>query len=232
MKKAILSSVLILITMAAHALGDQTTRSLKSFEGVRVSQGIEATLMKGSENKINIEAEGIELDKIITEVKNGTLKVRIDEKWWKMGWGKKRKVQVEIFYNGELDDLDASSGAAIYSNDVIESEELSIDASSGSRIDIEVESHSIDGDVSSGAYIKVDGRSDHAKVNVSSGSSFKGSEFEVKNAVLSASSGANIKINVSDKIKANASSGGSIKYSGNPTNSNINKSSGGSVKKM
>lgn len=232
MKKTILSVAIICCSIIAYAFGDQETRSLKSFDGVKISSGIEATLIQGSENKINIEVEGIELDKIETSVENGTLKVKIDEKWWKMGWNKKRKVIVEVYFSEELEEITATSGASIYAKETIESEELSLDASSGSKIDISIDNHSVDCDVSSGASIMLDGNTDHAKIDVSSGSTMKGLDLEVNEAILSASSGASIKINVNDKIKANASSGGSIKYDGNPSNTNINKSSGGSVRKM
>ena len=44
-----------------------------------------------------------------------------------------------------------------------------------------------------------------------------------------ASSGANLKLSVSDKINAQASSGGNIKVSGDPKERNVQKSSGGDV---
>jgi hypothetical protein len=45
------------------------------------------------------------------------------------------------------------------------------------------------------------------------------------------SSAGSVKVNVADALVANASSGGSIRYRGNPSKSITNSSSGGSVKK-
>ena len=224
----IILSVLLSISLWA---GDKETRSLKSFDGVKVSSGISATLVGSNENKIDIDATGIDLDKIEATVDGGTLNVKIDQSWWKMGWNSKRKVQVTIYYTEDLSSIESTSGAYITSDDIMDSDRLSVEASSGSKIDIEVDTERLSSEVSSGASIVIDGSADKAAVDVSSGSSFRGMDLTVEDADLDASSGASIKIGVTGDLKADASSGGSIKYDGDPSSTSIEKSSGGSVKK-
>lgn len=70
------------------------------------------------------------------------------------------------------------------------------------------------------------------EISCSSSGDGKLGEFECKNVVARANSGSSIRCWATESIKASASSGASIGYSGNPATCDINKSSGGSVKKL
>lgn len=231
MKKSIfLVLVLLTATLVSWAYGDTETRSIKSFSEISVSAGIEATLEKGSANKIEIDAEGIDLDKVITKVDGDKLIVKIESSWWKMGWNSKRKVKVNITYTEELEEISSSSGASVYSNDVINSDRLRVQASSGARLELELDNNDLSADVSSGANMELSGSTKKLDVDVSSGSSFNSYDLVSDEAKLDASSGASIKVTVNKSIIASASSGASIKYNGSPDVTDIDKSSGGSVR--
>jgi len=55
--------------------------------------------------------------------------------------------------------------------------------------------------------------------------------LEAEEVTAGASSAGSIKINVTQKIDARASSGADIRYRGSPMKTNTNSSSGGSVRK-
>ena len=82
---------------------------------------------------------------------------------------------------------------------------------------------------SSGADIDIYGKTEQFSANASSGSHIDADELEATDVYATVSSGANIDVNVSGKLTANASSGGDIDFEGNPTNVNKDTSSGGSV---
>ena len=106
---------------------------------------------------------------------------------------------------------------------------LDLDASSGSSIKFYVNAEDVTSETSSGANIKVFGKSKSFSGKASSGSSIDADELTCFEAYANASSGANINVNVSDKLTASASSGGDIDFEGNPKNVNKDTSSGGSV---
>jgi hypothetical protein len=230
MRKQILTFLLSACTVIAFAFADSETRNLSDFNKVSISSGINATLVKGSTNKVDIEADGIELEKIKTEVNGNKLKVSIDQKWWSGGWGKKRKVSVVITYTEELNQISSSAGSRVGNEGTISSSKLQLSASSGSNTSLNISAESVSADVSSGASLSVSGSAGSIDVDASSGSSFKGYELESGDANVDASSGASIQVNVSGDLDADVSSGASIKYKGSPKSKNIDKSSGGSVK--
>ena len=228
----------LLILMATMLLsagllaGDKETRSLNKFDGVKVSSGISTTMVASSENKIDIDAHGIDLDRIKSDVSNGTLKVTIDQKWWKSLMNRKQKIKVTIYYTEAIEAIGANAGASIECQDVIKNDLLTVDVSSGSMVDLEIEANELRSDISSGASLYIEGSAHSAWIDIASGSSFKGNDLSVDDASIEASSGSSVKLEVAEELNADVSSGASVRYAGSPTLKNIDKSSGGSVSKM
>ena len=199
-------------------------RTIKAdFTGIKVSTGIDLFIRQGSTNAITVEADENLHDLIITEVKEGILKIYTDKNIWK---SKARKVYVTI---ENLTLLKASSGSNVKSESVINTNEIYIDASSGASIDIEVVAKSAVTEASSGADVKIKGTTINHTARASSGSSINAYKLKSTNANASASSGASINIYASKNMDAKASSGGAIDYTGNPTRINKEASSGGSI---
>ena len=199
-------------------------RTIKAdFTGIKVSTGIDLFIRQGSTNAITVEADENLHDLIITEVKEGILKIYTDKNIWK---SKARKVYVTI---ENITLLKASSGSNVKSESVINTNEIYIDASSGASIDIEVVAKSAVTEASSGSDVKIKGTTINHTARASSGSSINAYKLKSTNANASASSGASINIYASKNMDAKASSGGAIDYTGNPTRINKEASSGGSI---
>lgn len=197
----------------------------KDFTGVKSSAGIDVYLTQGTENKVVVETDENIQEYIETSVNNGMLKIGTRKN---IRRAKSRKVYVTF---KELDKIEASSGSSIKGNSVIKSQNLSLKASSGAEIELEVFSQDLDIKASSGADMKISGKSSSLTAQASSGSDINAKNLLVLNCIAKASSGAEIDVNVKEKIDANASSGGEVNYYGDPTVSNSKKSSSGSVRK-
>lgn len=222
---------LLSLLLSTLAIGQETdTRSLSQFDKISVATGIKANIVAGDKNEIKITARGIELEKIESSVEDGQLVVKIKRKWNNWGSPSKSEVKALITYNSELEGIAASSGASIDSDNTIISDHLELDASSGADIDVDVMSQSVAVDVSSGARIETRGKTSTLDVEVSSGSTYKGYDLLSQDAKVDGSSGASAKISVSNSLNVDVSSGASVKYKGDPSIKNIDKSSGGSVK--
>ena len=193
------------------------------FSGIKVSTGINLFISQGSTNAITVEADENLHDLIITEVKEGVLKIYTDKNIWK---AKARKVYVTI---ENLTLLKASSGSNVKSESIIDTNEIYIDASSGASIDIEIVAKNVITETSSGSDVKIKGTTINHTSRASSGSSINAYKLKSTNANASASSGASINIYASKNMDAKASSGGVIDYTGNPTKISKEASSGGSI---
>ena len=154
---------------------------------------------------------------------------------------------VTVPANGRIRALDASSAARITSDVTLTADKFSIDASSAARIDAAVKSTSctvaassasnIDAAIetgsctvgaSSASKITLKGSADKCSIDMSSAAKLSAAEFTVADCSVDTSSAAKATVNCTDKLRAEASSGSSIRYTGDCQTS-ISKSSGGSV---
>lgn len=184
-------SVIALLALEARADAEQSF-DVVDFTRVAASQGVEVTITMGSEPRVTASAETEkDLERLEIEVDDGELRIRRGS--WSSSiwtWGKSYgHVSVNVIAP-KLEGLSSSSGANLTAVD-ISCEELSIDASSGSRLAV------------SGGCNEID-------IDASSGASINARELEAKSVVVDASSGANIDVYAAMNFKGDASSGANV----------------------
>lgn len=217
-----------LSALAANGGDDTQTRNVSGFNAIDVSTGIDLYLTMGSSEEVKIVADEEIIDDIKTEVRNGTLHIYMKRNnWFNWGGNKTRKAYVTV---KELEELHASSGSDVQSQNLLEGESLDISASSGSDIELEVRYKNLSLDTSSGSDAELKGKTKNLKLSASSGSDIDASDLEAVNCKASASSGSDVSLTVTDELEADASSGADITYYGSPKMKNIDESSGGDVR--
>lgn len=220
-------SILLLVLVTGSAYSQKSeTRSVSSFTGIKVQQGIDAYLKKGTKESVRVEVTGVDLSDVITEVSGGYLKIQMEQG----NYRNEHSVKVYVTYT-ELSRISAGSAGSIFSENVIKAERLSLSASSAGTIDIQVDAGSIEVTASSAAEIELKGKANAITINAASAGEVDAYELAAESVDVQAASAGSAKVNAIKSIRARAVSGGSIRYRGNPEQSNTNSSSGGSVKK-
>lgn len=236
MKTMKILTLLLIVTVTFNAQfvfasgtgSSRQTRDVKGFHGVSVANGIDLYLTQKNTEEVVVEASDEYIDKIITTVEGGILKIYVkDRSFINFSWNHESK-KVYVSFK-ELSKLYASSGSDVVSQALLKLGELDMDASSGADIELELEAKNVTAESSSGSDISLKGKTDDFHVSASSGSDVDAGSFESRKCNASASSGSDVKVYVTEELSANASSGGDIYYSGNPKTKDINESSGGDV---
>ncbi|SIQ94120.1 Putative auto-transporter adhesin, head GIN domain [Chryseobacterium sp. RU37D] len=225
-------------------------RNVGEFSGIQVSTGVNLVFKQESPTNVKVIADADKLQYIITKVENGVLKVYVDNKGQKNLKFKNISVNVS---SPRMDNVKASSGATFTTINSVKENNLKIDASSGSvvkgkfnisnntnveatsgsDIKIDLNSKNFEFKGSSGSSTIFDGQAGMAIFDVSSGALCKAENFRTNQVEAESTSGASLSVNVVDKLKAKASSGGVVKYRGNPEiTSDVNKMSGGVLKQI
>ncbi|UII23612.1 head GIN domain-containing protein [Fulvivirga ligni] len=226
MKKEIILMIILFAFMGYVGRAQESeTRDVGTFSGVKSGQAIDVYLTKGAKESVKVEVRGIDLDDVETKVSGGELKIELGS-----GHFRNHSVKVYVTYVN-LQSISASSAASIYGEGTIESQYLDIRVASAADIDVTVEAGSLDLSVSSSADINIKGQANRMEVSVSSAGSVNAYDLQAKIATIKVSSAGSAKVYVTDEIDARASSGGSVRYRGNPSKSSTNSSSGGSVNK-
>lgn len=231
-----LKTLFILILVAAIGINstyagnsDETEiRKVKNFNAIKVSAGIDLYITMGETEEVKIVADDDIIDKLITEVKDGTLRIYMkDNNWFNWSVSGSRKAYVTV---KELVAISASSGSDVKSENTLKGESLKVKASSGSDVEIDIFYKNFLLDTSSGSDAKVSGKVKTFKAEASSGSDIKARNLESTICKVRASSGSDITVSVSGELYAKASSGADIRYYGNPDIRDIDESSGGDIK--
>lgn len=206
--------------------GDITTesRNISGFTGVKTATAIDIHLTQGNGFNVEVEADDNLMEYIVTEVKNGVLEVYLDRV--NLTYHKKMVVHVTM---EDVDYLSASSAGDIIGVTPIKADELKVRTSSAGDVKIEVTANMLDLSTSSSGDITISGKADYLEAKTSSAGDIKGTDLVVREADLSSSSAGDIKITVTERLKARASSAGDIHYYGNPTYVDAHSSSAGDV---
>jgi hypothetical protein len=226
--KLIISRTLIGIFLLASfsvLSQDREERSLDSFSKMRVGEGIKVELKKGTSEKAIIEVRGLDVDGVVTEIRGGSLNIYLDG-----NWHRNIDVSIELTYKS-LNSITISSAGNVRTNEAIESDDLYISASSAGGGDIEVKVKELELEASSAGTLDVYGSTIELEAAASSAGSIDAYDLKAEEVVVRASSAGSIKVQATKLIDARASSGGSIRYRGNPSKEYTNSSSGGSVRK-
>lgn len=226
MKNFLLITSFIIVTCGAVWAQESETRNVGSFSGVKVTEGIDVYLKKGDKESVRVEVEGTSLDNIVTEVSGSFLKVHMRD-------GRYRgKIQAKVYVTYvKVDKLSASSAGSVFSEGTIEANDMEVSASSAGSIEITVNARGIDVSASSAGEIELQGKTTSLNIETSSAGQIDAYDLEAQKVSADASSAGSIKLSVVEDLRAHASSGGSIRYHGNPNKSMTNSTSGGSVKK-
>jgi len=169
---------------------------------------------------------GIALNNVITEVSGSYLKVHMRDG----NYHGNVNAKVYVTYV-KVDKLSASSAGSLFSEGALEADDMEISASSAGSIEVTLKANSVDASVSSAGEIQLQGKTTSLDIDASSAGQIDAYDLEAQKVSAEASSAGSLKVTVTEDLKAHASSGGSIRYHGNPNKSITDSSSGGSVKK-
>lgn len=223
-------------------------RNVGEFSGIHVSTGVNVVYKQEGPTNIKVIADADKLQYVITKVENGILKVYIDNKGVRNLRFKNLSVNVS---SPRMNSIKTSSGANFSTVNTVKENNLTIDASSGSivkgkfnisnttnveatsgsSVKAEVDSKDFVLKASSGSDTSFEGQVTAAVFDISSGALCKAENLKSSIVEAESTSGASLSVNVSNTLKVRASSGGLVKYKGNPEiTSNISKNSGGTLK--
>jgi len=198
-------------------------RKVHSFDGIKVSSGIDVYIKQGDAENLKVEADENLHEVIRTEVKNNTLYIYTDEK---IRRAKAKRVYV-LYKN--LNRIKITSSGDLEGVNTLETENLDISLSSAGDLDLDIEAREIYLSISSSGDARISGKADYLKASLSSAGDLDAYDLKVKKCRINVSSAGNAKIHVTEELDATASSAGDIYYDGDPEIKNLNASSAGGI---
>lgn len=234
--KFITTVLIAIITVQAQAFSEKikgngkiTTeqRTTGSYDRISIGGSFRVELVSGKEGNITIKAESNLTKYIITEVKNGTLKIH-----WKrnVNVSHKKPIHITIPFT-EIDGVSLGGSGKVTSSTTIKVDEMQLSLSGSGNMNLTIDASSLKTQISGSGGIKLSGNSGSMDCSISGSGNFNSYELNVGDTTAKVSGSGNIKVTVNGKLNAKISGSGNIRYRGNPTTEIIKVSGSGHVTK-
>lgn len=216
--KKIVFGFFVVLSQVAYS---QTSKNFGDFSSVKTYDRINVTLVKSSENKVEISGDDSDVE-IVN--KNGELKIRMIPTKIMQG----DKVSVTVFYEN-LNEIQASQGSKITSEDAVENGILNITSNEGSILNLKIEADILNAKTNSGGIINISGTAKTQDVLVNSGANFNGRNLKSEVTSVTTNAGGNADVYASKTVTATNRAGGNINVYGSPENRNTKNMLGGKI---
>ncbi len=223
----LLCMFLLLLSQAAFA-ADSEERSVKAFDGVSVSGPVKLYLNEGSREMVKVTTEGIELEKIITNVSGNKLEVKP-----KSGVFTDSAVKITVYVTYRtLREVRCTTSAELHSDAAIMGDKLVVEASTSGLAKLKVDVNVISVTVTSAGELTISGRAQSQEITVNTGGKMHAFELLCDNAYVQIGSGGEAEIYASELIEGSVKSAGSLQFKGDPKKQRVEKSTGGKIKEI
>jgi hypothetical protein len=230
-------SALLLGVLAAHiqlwsptaGAEDRQSRDLSGFDAIAVSNGIDLHLRQGDEFRVEVAASKGDTDQIVTEIDGHTLRIRREPGPGRLfGWFDHYAADVTL---PRLEALEVSGGSNVSADGAVSGDGLSVRASGGSDVALEVAVESLSLDLSGGSDASIGGTAGALRAATSGGSDLDAGRLAAREAELRSSGGSGVRVHVLERLVATASGGSDISYSGNPASVDVDAHASADVRR-
>lgn len=239
MKKSIITTIILAITISANAQdwwgsGQRIkgngnvitkTRTVSDYDGISVGGSFDVILIKGKEGEITIKGEENIIPYIVTEVKGGTLKVRYKKN---TNIRTTKTLTVTVPFKA-IEKVSLGGSGNIRSESVIKADELSVGLGGSGDIKLTIEANELSAKIGGSGNIKLEGNAKEFNASIAGSGSIKAYGVKASIANSNIAGSGNVRITVTDKIKAKVVGSGNIYYKGDPAKIDIKSVGSGDV---
>lgn len=226
MKTFIKSAAAMLFTLISlSAVAQSRNVSVSNFSSIGVSSGIDLYLTQGTNESLTIKGDNDLIKDVVVEQKGTSINIKYKDG---VNWSRLFKNQtIKVYVNYKtLKSLAASGGSDVYTQNLLKTEALSVAASGGSDLKLNLNCRDLSIATSGGSDVELKGSGENMNATASGGSDIDAFGFTVANARVSSSGGSDVNIYVTKALEANASGGSDVNYKGNAVVKKSNSRSG------
>lgn len=217
--------VLLLFFMGVTAQAQTETRTPGKFTAVESGGSWNVYITLGSKDEVKLVSKGFDLDKVITEVENGKLEIKLEK-------GNYRNVNFEAYVTvRELESIGSGGSGDMIVESNISSGKFNIGQSGSGNVTLkmlEVGSLNVGMSGSGNMYV-AGGSADSAKIGQSGSGDFDGLDLMATSVKIGKSGSGTTSIGASETLIVGSSGSGNVYYKGNPENKKIASSGSSKV---
>lgn len=205
------------------------TRKTSSYDKVALVGSIDVRIVEGKEGNLKVDAESNLQEYILTEVKDGTLKISVEKD---VSLNPSRNMEITVTVPVEdIDALSVTGSGDVSNSGVLKADDLKISVTGSGDIMLNVAANELSGAITGSGDIKLSGNADEFSCKVTGSGDFMAYNLKAKNVEAGVSGSGDIQVSASESLKARVSGSGDISYRGNPEKQDFKTSGSGAISK-
>ena len=201
------------------------TRNTSSYDEVKLVGSMNVELISGSEGNLEVEAESNLQEYILTEVKNGVLKISVEKD---VNLHPTRDIKITVPFES-LSEVSLTGSGDIWNKDVLKASKLKVQVTGSGDMMLDLDVTDLEGKITGSGDIKLRGKSQNFECNVTGSGDFEAYDLKADNVEASVAGSGDIMVNAVKALKASVSGSGDINYKGNPEKQDFRTFGSGSV---
>lgn len=202
---------LFMIISASATAGEQE-RNVSGFTELQVNGPFKVILTQGTSEKLMLEADNRVMEKIITEVRNGTLIIRARRGVFNLN---NSGVTVYLTFIN-LDELELSGAANLKGTHAMKFADLEIEGSGSTIIALDLSATSLSCELSGASLLTLTGNAPDMEIESSGASKIDAGNFLTRSCDIECSGASAITVYVTESLSVEASGASNIFYKGDP----------------
>jgi len=205
------------------------SRKTSGYDKVALVGSMDVRIVEGKEGNLKVDAESNLQEYILTEVKDGTLKISVEKD---ISLNPSRNMGITVYVPVEdINGLSVTGSGDVSNSGVLKADDLKISITGSGDVMLNVEAKDLSGSITGSGDIKLSGNTNEFSCKVTSSGDFMAYNLKAKNVEAGVSGSGDIEVFASQSLKARVSGSGDISYRGNPEKQDFKTSGSGDISK-
>jgi len=205
-------------------------RHLSGFNAINVAGPFDVFITQGSTESVKVEAPSDVIDRILTEVNNGVLKVysKHDTFNWGNWWGNHKKIAVYVVAK-DLNAISLTGSGDVSFKEGFTTNSLKLRISGSGDMTGKIEVKTLESSVSGSGDMRLTGHANSNTVSLVGSGDYTARNLVTASTAIRLTGSGDAYIHATEKIDAALHGSGDIHCSGNPKNVSKSKSGSGDI---